>query len=37
MNAYYQASGRHDLDCDFNHTGVITYTDPSKIFLTPID
>ena len=30
MNAYYQASGRHDLDCDFGHTGVITYTDPSK-------
>lgn len=30
MNAYYQASGRHDLDCDFGHTGLITYTDPSK-------
>ncbi|KAM7259146.1 hypothetical protein ACFE04_014887 [Oxalis oulophora] len=29
MNAYYQAVGRHDHDCDFNHTGVITYTDPS--------
>ncbi|TKY58972.1 Glucan endo-1,3-beta-glucosidase [Spatholobus suberectus] len=29
MNAYYQASGRHDFDCDFGHTGVITYSDPS--------
>ncbi|KAE9597321.1 hypothetical protein Lal_00007569 [Lupinus albus] len=29
MNAYYQASGRHDLDCDFGHTGLVTYTDPS--------
>ncbi|PNY14663.1 glucan endo-1,3-beta-glucosidase-like protein [Trifolium pratense] len=29
MNAYYQKSGHHDSDCDFGHTGVITYTDPS--------
>lgn len=29
MNAYYQAHGRHDYNCNFNHTGVITYTDPS--------
>lgn len=32
MNAYYQASGRHDFDCNFNNTGVLTTTDPSKIF-----
>ncbi|KAJ7969276.1 Glucan endo-1,3-beta-glucosidase [Quillaja saponaria] len=29
MNAYYQAFGRHDSDCDFNHTGAVTFTDPS--------
>lgn len=29
MNAYYQTSGGHNLDCDFGHTGIITYTDPS--------
>ncbi|OIV93318.1 hypothetical protein TanjilG_23090 [Lupinus angustifolius] len=29
MNAYYQANGRHDLDCDFDHTGLVTYADPS--------
>ncbi|KAG6681455.1 hypothetical protein I3843_13G080600 [Carya illinoinensis] len=29
MNAYYQAFGRHDFDCDFNHSGVLTTTDPS--------
>ncbi|XP_027347809.1 glucan endo-1,3-beta-glucosidase-like [Abrus precatorius] len=29
MNAYYQASGRHPSDCDFNHTGLISTTDPS--------
>ncbi|MBA0752768.1 hypothetical protein Gogos_001572, partial [Gossypium gossypioides] len=28
MNAYYQANGRHDFNCDFNRTGVITSTDP---------
>lgn len=32
MNVYYQASGRHDFDCDFGHTGVLTTADPSKIF-----
>ncbi|KAI5657626.1 hypothetical protein M9H77_26419 [Catharanthus roseus] len=29
MNAYYQATGRHDFDCDFKETGAITTTDPS--------
>ncbi|XP_056165191.1 glucan endo-1,3-beta-glucosidase-like isoform X1 [Syzygium oleosum] len=29
MNAYYQAFGRHDYDCDFGKTGVITAVDPS--------
>ncbi|KAF2291762.1 hypothetical protein GH714_035499 [Hevea brasiliensis] len=29
MNAYYQSFGRHDFNCDFNHTGVVTATDPS--------
>ncbi|XP_028803236.1 glucan endo-1,3-beta-glucosidase-like [Neltuma alba] len=29
MNAYYQASGRHDSDCYFAGTGVISTTDPS--------
>nr|XP_043634699.1 glucan endo-1,3-beta-glucosidase-like isoform X1 [Erigeron canadensis] len=30
MNAYYQTNGRNDFNCDFAHTGVITFTDPSK-------
>lgn len=30
MNAYYQANGRNDYDCDFTNTGVITMVDPSK-------
>ncbi|CAJ1841962.1 unnamed protein product [Sphenostylis stenocarpa] len=29
MNAYYQANGRHDFNCDFSNTGVITTTNPS--------
>ncbi|CAN6472191.1 unnamed protein product [Victoria cruziana] len=29
MNAYYQSAGRHDFNCDFAGTGVITTTDPS--------
>ncbi|KAK1265725.1 Glucan endo-1,3-beta-glucosidase [Acorus gramineus] len=29
MNAYYQASGRNDFDCDFAGTGIITTADPS--------
>ncbi|PON33514.1 Glycoside hydrolase [Parasponia andersonii] len=29
MNAYYQDFGPQDYNCDFNHTGLITYTDPS--------
>lgn len=30
MNAYYQANGRHDFNCDFSHSGVITSTNPSE-------
>lgn len=29
MNAYYQAFGRKEFDCDFGGTGVTTTTDPS--------
>ncbi|TQE11883.1 hypothetical protein C1H46_002517 [Malus baccata] len=29
MNAYYQANGPQDSNCDFKHTGVVTTTDPS--------
>ncbi|KAI3818049.1 hypothetical protein L1987_11851 [Smallanthus sonchifolius] len=29
MNVYYQATGRHDYDCDFRQTGVITSNNPS--------
>ncbi|XP_031487071.1 glucan endo-1,3-beta-glucosidase [Nymphaea colorata] len=29
MNAYFQRSGRHDYNCDFAHTGLITNADPS--------
>ncbi|XP_050203295.1 glucan endo-1,3-beta-glucosidase [Mercurialis annua] len=29
MNAYYQTFGRNDFNCDFNHTGTLTATDPS--------
>ncbi|CAD6252597.1 unnamed protein product [Miscanthus lutarioriparius] len=29
MNAYYQANGLHDYDCDFKGTGVVTSSDPS--------
>ncbi|KAL6654436.1 hypothetical protein ACP70R_007901 [Stipagrostis hirtigluma subsp. patula] len=29
MNAYYQANGRHDYDCDFKGTGVVTSSDPT--------
>ncbi|KAL6654437.1 hypothetical protein ACP70R_007902 [Stipagrostis hirtigluma subsp. patula] len=28
MNAYYQVNGRHDYDCDFKGTGVVTSRDP---------
>ncbi|KAK9064435.1 hypothetical protein SSX86_015817 [Deinandra increscens subsp. villosa] len=31
MNAYYQEKGRHDIDCDFAHTGIVATTDPSKL------
>lgn len=30
MNAYYQANGRHDFNCDFSHSAVITSTNPSE-------
>ncbi|KAL0370008.1 UNVERIFIED_CONTAM: Glucan endo-1,3-beta-glucosidase [Sesamum angustifolium] len=30
MNAYYQATGRNDFDCDFVDTGIATTSDPSK-------
>ncbi|KAF8396785.1 hypothetical protein HHK36_018417 [Tetracentron sinense] len=29
MNAYYQTSGRHNFNCDFSHTGVLTSSNPS--------
>ncbi|TYJ97403.1 glucan endo-1,3-beta-glucosidase [Cucumis melo var. makuwa] len=29
MNAYFQTAGRHDFNCDFNHTAILTFTDPS--------
>ncbi|KAL9687659.1 hypothetical protein QQ045_032066 [Rhodiola kirilowii] len=29
MNAYYQANGRHEFNCDFAGTGMITDSDPS--------
>ncbi|XP_042476734.1 glucan endo-1,3-beta-glucosidase-like [Macadamia integrifolia] len=29
MNAFYQANGLHDFDCDFAQTGFITTADPS--------
>ncbi|KAI3457207.1 hypothetical protein Pfo_013870 [Paulownia fortunei] len=29
MNAYYQANGHNDFDCDFINTGVVTTSDPS--------
>lgn len=28
MNVYYQATGRHDYDCDFRRTGAITSSNP---------
>ncbi|KAL8218156.1 hypothetical protein R6Q57_021529 [Mikania cordata] len=33
MNSFYQTNGRNDYNCDFAHTGVITFTDPSKLSL----
>ncbi|KAM7494903.1 hypothetical protein LguiB_029512 [Lonicera macranthoides] len=29
MNTFYQINGRHDFNCDFSNTGVITFSDPS--------
>ncbi|CAD6255517.1 unnamed protein product [Miscanthus lutarioriparius] len=29
MNAFYQANGQHDYDCDFKGTGEVTSSDPS--------
>ncbi|KAI3470735.1 hypothetical protein Pfo_027398 [Paulownia fortunei] len=38
MNAFYQTEGRHDFNCDFSGSGVVTFTDPSmslySMFLT---
>lgn len=34
MNAYFQTAGRHDFNCDFNHTALLTSTDPSKILFS---
>lgn len=31
MNAFYQKNGRNDFNCDFAHTGVVTFNDPSKL------
>ncbi|KAH6827933.1 O-Glycosyl hydrolases family 17 protein [Perilla frutescens var. hirtella] len=30
MNSFYQTEGRHDFNCDFSGSGVITSTDPSN-------
>ncbi|KAG6404449.1 hypothetical protein SASPL_136697 [Salvia splendens] len=30
MNSYYQKEGRHDFNCDFSDSAVITTTDPSN-------
>ncbi|XP_010922329.1 glucan endo-1,3-beta-glucosidase isoform X1 [Elaeis guineensis] len=30
MNAYYQAAGRHNFNCDFSNSAVITSADPSS-------
>lgn len=30
MNAYYQANGRHDFNCDFSGSGQITTANPSR-------
>ncbi|KAK1587045.1 hypothetical protein Q3G72_008880 [Acer saccharum] len=29
MDAFYQANGHHDYNCDFNKTGLIVHSDPS--------
>ncbi|GFY82176.1 hypothetical protein Acr_02g0004160 [Actinidia rufa] len=29
MNAYYQAKGHQDFNCDFSNTGFVTASDPS--------
>ncbi|GFP98836.1 glucan endo-1 3-beta-d-glucosidase, partial [Phtheirospermum japonicum] len=31
MNLYYRAYGRNQWNCDFAKSGLITYTDPSKL------
>ncbi|CAI0539740.1 unnamed protein product [Linum tenue] len=31
MNAYYQSHGREVYNCDFEHTGVLTSSDPSTL------
>lgn len=30
MNAYYQANGKHDFNCDFSSSGVVTSVNPSE-------
>lgn len=38
MNAYYQAMGRNNFDCDFEQTGDITNIDPSMLLcLSPLE
>lgn len=32
MNSYYQRHGRNYWNCDFKGTGLVTFTDPSKLF-----
>lgn len=31
MNSFYQREGRHDFNCDFSGSAVITTTDPSML------
>ncbi|KAG0446966.1 hypothetical protein HPP92_028580 [Vanilla planifolia] len=31
MNAYFQFAGRHDFDCDFDKTGVVTTANPNYV------
>lgn len=32
MNSYYQKEGRNNFNCDFAGTGVVAFSDPSKVF-----
>ena len=31
MNTYYQTMGRHDFNCDFSNSAVLTSVNPSKL------